>query len=442
MGQSGSRQGKVSTHLTEEQLEAYSEKRLSVEELLYVSDHLAECEECRHQVERELGGDAAFFSLRSTALDGAEAGTGSGEPAGHLAMDQTAAYVDGMLSGDELQGVRDHLSSCELCTLAVEDLGNFRDQVAPQLSHEYRPAIAPKVVRVRAFPSLRFMSPTGVFTTALAALLLIVAGWLAWEGFRKRTATPKTAMNTPLTTATPATAPTAAPLAAQSPLIAQLNDAGGQLTLDQEGKLTGADALPAAYQHMVKEALSKRHIEESPLLAALKRPASSLLGGAEPGTEFSVSEPVGEVVFSDRPTFRWSKWDSSANYVVEVYDERYNLMATSPQLIGNSWKPPKPLRRGDTYSWQVIARKGDHESRSPRPPAPQAKFRVLAAARANVLVKARQAYASSHLALALLYAKDGLLTEAEQELRTLVKANPDSEVVRRLSADVSSMRRR
>ena len=69
-------------------------------------------------------------------------------------------------------------------------------------------------------------------------------------------------------------------------------------------------------------------------------------------------------------------------------------------------------------------------------------FACWARLRRNELLKARQAYATSHLALALLNAKHGLLGEAEQELRALVKANPDSEIARTLLADVSSMRHR
>jgi anti-sigma factor RsiW len=426
----------VSAHLTKEQLEAYCEKRLSARELLSVSDHLEKCGECRIQTERELPSDALFFDLRSTAL---EAEAAAVQPAGHLTMEETAAYVDGLLSGDKQQAARDHLSSCELCALAVEDLAAFGKQVAPGLTREYHPARVPTRQRRASF---RFMSPAGAFAAALAALLLATAGWWIWDGLRKRTDAPQIVKNEPSATATPATTATVAPLTAQPSTIAQLNDGAGRLILDSDGSLTGADELPDAYKRMVTEALSRRRVEETPMLTALKRPPSSLLGSAEKDAGFSVNEPIGEVVFSDRPTFRWSKWESSASYVVEVYDETYKLIAISPNLNATSWTPPEPLKRGETYSWQVIARKDDQESRSPRPPAPQAKFRVLAHEGANELLKARQAFATSHLALALLYAKHGLLTEAEQELRILVKANPDSEIARSLLANVSSMRRR
>lgn len=160
------------------------------------------------------------------------------------------------------------------------------------------------------------------------------------------------------------------------------------------------------------------------------------------GGEFSVIEPAGNVLLTDRPTFRWSPMDGAAGYVVEVYDGNFNPVATSPQLTHHSWTPPQPLPRGQVYSWQVKAVKDGQEVTSPRPPAPQAKFRVLGQAKANELSRARRAYPSSHLALGLLYAEAGLLNEAEQELRLLRKANPDSELARRLLSRVRSLRRR
>jgi lipopolysaccharide biosynthesis regulator YciM len=45
------------------------------------------------------------------------------------------------------------------------------------------------------------------------------------------------------------------------------------------------------------------------------------------------------------------------------------------------------------------------------------------------------------LTLALIYTKAGLIDEAEQEFRTLQRANPNSTISRRLLADLQAMRR-
>jgi hypothetical protein len=125
--------------------------------------------------------------------------------------------------------------------------------------------------------------------------------------------------------------------------------------------------------------------------------------------------------------------------VVEVYDDQFKLVASSQQLTGRSWTMPQALVRGKVYSWQVKATKDGQEIASPRPPAPQAKFRVLDQARANEIAKAKRAYASSHLTLGLLYAEAGLLREAEQEFRLLRRANPDSDIARNLLRQIQSL---
>jgi hypothetical protein len=94
------------------------------------------------------------------------------------------------------------------------------------------------------------------------------------------------------------------------------------------------------------------------------------------------------------------------------------------------------------YTWQVKAIKEAEEITSPRPPAPQAKFGILDQAKVNELVRAKRAYPSSHLTLALLYAEAGLLMEAEGELRALQVANPDSELARNLLRQVQATARR
>jgi hypothetical protein len=111
--------------------------------------------------------------------------------------------------------------------------------------------------------------------------------------------------------------------------------------------------------------------------------------------------------------------EGATGYVVEVYDEHFKLVSSSPQVTNLQWATTQALPRGHVYSWQVKAIKDGQETTSPRPPAPQAKFRVLDQAKVNELTRAKRAYGSSHLMLGLLYAEAGLLKEAEAELRLL-----------------------
>lgn len=424
-------------HLTQKQVEDYSRRRLTAAELVAVTDHFGGCDVCRLRIERAENGDAAYFDLHSQVFD-------EFPETVHLTMEQSAAYVDRSLTGDELQVIDDHLTHCQQCVSAVEDLRDFRNEIAPSIDRDYQPATVPSPAESSWRRTLRSLtapfrvSPVPAFGgAALAILLLAFIAWLAW-----RTPQPQE----PQIAHTPTPQPTAAPSQPDAPptqppaapIVAQVNDGSGTLTLDQEGKLSGADDLPPAYKNLVRRTLTTGRIEKSPQLQGLTRPPSSLMGPNNQ-KDFSVLEPLGNVQLTDRTTFRWSAMEGATGYIVEVYDEKFTPVASSPQLTNLTWTTTLP--RGHVYTWQVKAIKDGEETTAPRPPAPQAKFRILDQAKANELTNARRAHASSHLTLGLLYADAGLLREAEQEFRLLQRANPNSELARNLLRQVQSLRR-
>ena len=416
-------------HLTEKQVEDYSLHQLTATELLAVSDHLGACEACRVRVEGELSSDIAFLALHEEAFGE------NGFSSTHLTAQQTAEYVDQNMAGEALQLVEDHLSSCEQCAVAVADLRTFRNELAPSLDRRYGPVVS-ESGWLQKFESL-FKVPA--FGAAMAVLLLAAVAWLVWRTPREKAPEVVAVSPTPVVQPSPSTEPTLQPQSA--PVVAQLNDGGGVLSVDREGKLSGADTLPPAYQNRVKRALTSQKIERSSQLEGLTRPSSSLMGSNNQAREFSVLEPVGSVLLSDRPAFRWSAMEGVTGYVVEVYDDQFKLAASSPQLTNRAWTVQQPLPRGKVYSWQVKAIKDGQEITSPRPPAPQAKFRILDQSKANELARAKRAYASSQLTLGLLYADAGLLKEAEQEFRLLLRSNPNSPLARTLLRQVQSLSR-
>jgi anti-sigma factor RsiW len=420
-------------HLTQNQIEDFSRQLLHPSQLLSVSDHIDNCEACREQIAMAVHGDAAFFALRSEVFgDVAKLSSPRGTRV-HPTAQQTASYVDGNLAGEDLQFFSDHLTNCEQCALAVDDLRAFKSQIAPSLDREYRPASVPSPAEgwwQRTATSLAsiFRSPRMAFGAVVIVLLAALVGWMMWRTEPK----PE-----PKEEVVVAPAPQPAPAVR---LVAQLNDGDGQLTLDANGKLSGADKLTPALQAILKDALTGKRLESSSQLRGLTRRSSALMSSDKLGKSFSVTEPIGRVLISDRPTFRWSALEGATGYVVEVYDTKFNLVATSPQLSANSWAA-QSLPRGSIYTWQVKAIKDGQEVTAPRPPAPQARFRILDQAKADELANARREYASSHLALGLLYAEAGLLKEAEEELRALQKANPDSEIARSLLNQVQALQR-
>src|SRR5262249_47006748 len=154
--------------------------------------------------------------------------------------------------------VKDHVNTCESCAIAVNDLRVFRNQVASEINVEYQPSpvhITPRRGWHRFLtnlPSLWPQSSAQVFGWAFAALCLTVCIWLIWQVLQRRE--PKQEITvTPSPTVTPLGLPVPAPDEGAAMVIAQLNDGEGQVRLDREGKLSGIENLPPAYQQVVRE---------------------------------------------------------------------------------------------------------------------------------------------------------------------------------------------
>lgn len=424
----------MSIHLTSSQIEDYQQRRLAPRELLDAGDHLAGCAACRRSLESALSPVAAEMAIYADLAPDFEVDAGA--PA-HLSFEQSAAYVDGLFGGDERRTVQDHLASCASCAMEVEDLRAFRNTIAPELDREFRPkqAVPPSSWRDRFAAAPFFKLPVWAYASAL--LLLAAAAWVVWRS-ASRPPSPQIAVASP--TPAPASTP---PMRETAPALAQLNDGGSLLMLDAQGKLSGADHLPPAYQRLVEQALKEQRVEKSPLLASLSRGGGALMGADEQGNRFALREPIGKVLLSDRPTLRWSSLQGAGSYTVEIYDARFNPVAKSPSLKETAWTPP-PLKPGEVYSWQVKAIKDGRDVLAPRPDAPQAKFRILDRTTAAEIARARRDYAGSHLLLGLLYARAGLLEDADREFRALQSANPDepnADLIRKLTASASASRR-
>ena len=429
-------------HLTQKQLEDYAQSQLVAAELLTVTDHLSECETCRHRLHRGFGSDNAFLSLHSEILN-------SSTESCHLSPDQAANYVDKALSIDELQTANDHLITCDLCNLTIKDLQTFRNEIAPSIDHEYGPANATEHQSSwwhrtsKSFPAW-FQFPLPALTAGALALLVFAGfGWVLWRNRSAHVPKEEIAVVPSPSPQMSLVKPAPSPEMPQQDIAElQLSDGGRQLTLNQTGSLTGVEDLPTSQQVLIKRTLTTGRIERSAQLNGLTRPGSTLMSSDKTGATFSIKDPIGSVQLNDRPTFRWSKLEGVSSYSVEIYDDKFELVLQSPPLSGESWTATKSLPRGAVYNWQVKATKQGEQITSPRPPAAQARFRILDQARAGQIARARQAGSPSHLTLALLYADAGLLDEAMEQLRQLQKENPNSRIVSDLLKQVEQMKRR
>jgi hypothetical protein len=454
-------------HLTAEKIEQYNRRALSLPQMQAVAVHLSKCLECRKQVGQKEQLKDLFVLMRSELK-------ATTEKSYHLEYEQLAAYIDDKLDKTDCEIVESHLELCQHCAKDMENLRLFKSEMATYPAKEYAQLTKQNLWdRLLAF----WNSPTysiPIQVVSMAAVVLVIA-WVATLPLRTEVAELKTELtqlrekNEVLQKQMVAAADLQSELArlqqdyrssmaavedlqtqirhlqeseVGNSVMVVLNDGDREVKLDRQGNLYGLKSLAPPYQEAVKLALQKRQIKIPRPLAQLSLEAETLMGSAGNGVSFALFSPVGTVVKTNNPTFRWDRLSGAAAYIVNVYDSNFRLVARSEQLTETVWTMPESLERGRTYIWKVTALKDGKEIISPLPPAPEAKFKVLEKVRADELERVKQINAGSHLITGILYAEAGLFDDAELELTALRDANPGSPVAQKLLQSVKSLRQK
>jgi hypothetical protein len=454
----------VSEHLTVQHIEAYRAEKLSGDALPFVYGHIAVCETCRIQL-----GDAPKLraSLDNWKNDFAI------EPPVHIAYEQLTAYVDKKIDSVEREIIESHIKICVQCSQEALDLLAFSTEFKSEEVNEspanlltvsvpakqtITPVFWQKLIAFWQLPGYRI-----ALQLAGTAAAMVICVWLATQALRTENNRLKTELgklqqnNEMLQQQYEATNSAIDNLQTQlndlqqtaiqnlkpesgNSLLASFKDGDGQITLDTAGNLTGLKMLPPVYQQMIKTALVSERIQTPATVATLIDRVGTLRSGTSQGVAFALFSPVGTNVLTERPTFRWSTVKGATHYLVAVYDENFNWVATSQPLTITTWTVPNTLKRGATYVWQVSAMMDGKEIKSPVPPASDAKFRVIEQTKAEELSQLKKSAANSHLAIGLIYAREGLLDDAEREFEALMQSNSKSAVTRKLFNQVKALR--
>ena len=398
-------------HPTKRELDEYRARVLAPAAFLSVHQHIATCRSCAAQCPDDPARD---FEVLHTALL-------QDETPYHLSPAEVAAYARGVANEIDLEIADSHLSDCFVCRNEVQ---------------RYAPA------EVKAFKPRRlsFMNAWRVAAVVACGIIVIVlAIWL----LRSKPAPPKEQVLNPTNTSSPVPEVQPSPeVVPDADFALVLNDGNRKITMDKQGTLAGLERLPLPVQQKVRAALQAGRLEQSSALAQLATQPSTLLGKSGSALPFQLISPVGAVARSEQPTFRWQALAGAQSYTVSVTDADLNEVATSPSLNTTQWRISKPLKAGGIYLWQVTALKDGARITVPVLPAPQAKFRVIDRSISEMLQQAQRTYPDSHLTLAVLYAEAGLVDEAEQELRVLVRDNPHASIAQKLLRQVQAMRER
>lgn len=455
----------MNNHPLPQQLEQYFARTLAPDLFLLVHKHVSSCRLCSEKRPRRRTIKEDYETLWSALTTPAE-----GEPC-HLSEATLSAYPYNGLNEIDREIADSHLEFCGACRDKVRRLqesaeaASFQKSVAPL--RDKSSGVADFRRRVSHAPGVAQRWPA-LSIAALLILGFVITAALILLGSQAVPRSRPSASNEPapsgnqnlspqVSQASKSSENVEAPPGAsaegqpskinreprretQSPNVVVINDGLRRVTVDGSGQVTGLEELPSQLRQAVGAALISQSLEPSTLLSELRGQASTLRGATGERLPFKLLGPFGQVVQSDRPEFRWQPLAGAESYVVTVTDSRLNEVAVSGALTTTRWRTPGPLARGVTYSWQVTARRDGQMVTAPLMPAPEARFRVLDRASNQELLRARRSYRGSHLTLGVLYFRYGLLDEAEQEFRALVRENPQSNLARKLLRDAELMK--
>jgi hypothetical protein len=363
----------MSEHPSRDLLERYARNGLRGEELLSLDDHLAGCPECRAHLAPSPARAARAWQ--------------SSLAAEHLAYAQIEAYADDALTAQERQDVDAQAASCRPCADELTDLRLFRGR-------NHRP-------------------PAAWWIAVAATVITVSTSVLLWP--RRQP---------PRGTDVVATA-TVPPVRPPEPELHVLRDAKTTFVLAADGSVQGLRPRDADTVRQLRAGV----VAGAAIFAEVGGGGDTLRGEETSRSGLVIEQPRG-FVLDDRPELRWSDRESDAVYVVAVFDHASRAVAGSGELTTKSWRPDRPLRRNETYDWQVTRRRGDEVTSAPSPPAAPARFRVVSAPGMEEIRSARAA--KSHFLAALAYAREGMIGEALREIDRLGLRNPDSLLIHEL----------
>lgn len=439
-------------HLSEDDIVRYRGRNMPPAELLAADGHLALCDICHG---RMIEWPALNEKVSSAARVFDEEVVGE---ITHLTYEQLAALVDDQLGDIDREILKSHLDLCPPCETELNDLREVRSTMTTgaKVPKEHAPTGKSSLherfmafVTFRRLPAFSLLALTAVAALALLSFLISIP--LRRENAEARARVAELERSNDSLKEQGATVDglqnELAGLrqenerlrrSAEAQALVALNDGGGRIILDAQGNLSGIQTA-AGYEQAVKDALRTERVTLPAALREVRSQSGTLMGGTQ--TEFSVRTPVGIVIETDRPTFRWTSLDAGASYTVTVYDSNLIKVAESGPLMTTEWTLLSTLARGRIYIWQVRATKEGQQVVAPSPAAGRAKFKVLEQSKVEQIALAKQSGTKSHLMMGLLYAEAGLLSEAEQEFNALRTANPDSSTARKLLQSVRQAKR-
>jgi len=424
-------------HLSTLQIKQLCVSALPEDELTAAAVHTAECQACDQrfieELKRRRGAVPFNFTLEPEFWFRND----------HLEFDQLVGLAENTFDEESREIINIHLSTCESCREDVRSFLAFREATAGEMNVSYDPTYYKLNDVIPGVPWWQRLQRRPVY--AVAAIVLVAVAVLIGVIALSRRSGPLEANKQEQinrdSERSPRFTPTPAPSVEDSAKVAILKDAGGEVTIDKDGRITGLDKVSEnSRQYVARTALSEQ-IVPSDVLKRLSGEQGDLRGNDDGLQGFRLLYPVRRVVTEARPVFRWESLPGVSSYRVYVLDQEGKQVSQSEELppTQTQWKAPVSLRRGQMFSWVVTALVDGKKIVSPSASAPEIKFAVLSTVDFQELSRLKKS--NSHLALGVFYARVGLLNEAAREFEGLVELNPESELPRKLLQSVRTIRK-
>jgi hypothetical protein len=284
-------------------------------------------------------------------------------------------FAAGKLTGERAGEIEAHLTECEECRAAVQDLRTF---AKPK-------AVVEMPARRRSVP---------LWWGVVAATVLVGVYAISRPG--------------------------------KPEVVASLHDGPNTVAVSRSGDVSGVNGASDEERVLIAEALRTGRMP----LPTLSTPTAGVLRGDASNQPFRLFEPMNRRTLTDRPEFRWGAMDGASSYQVTVFTEDEKIVDQG-MVTETRWEPTGVLPRGGRLYWQVTAIRDGQRATAPAPPAPRAWFEIVSAETARKLAAMQQA-GGSNLRLAVAYAHQGLQVEAGAIMRNVLADNPDSDLARRL----------
>jgi hypothetical protein len=432
-------------HLNKDLLQRYGERRLSASELIRVVTHLEDCDDCYQEF------CAMFPNLHQAPKEFTNAllSKTEDEQEFHLNYEEhLRPFVDDEINDIDREIVESHLMVCNDCARLIRELREFKESLELRMMKEEaqnaQPSLWAKIAN--GFSKIFHSSSMRVAFASLVLVAVIVVVWWLLRDRNSQTvqeATNKVLKDLPIVVLTPSPETIVSASPTPSPSVPKekkqnsnaINDGSLILALNTQGQLTGAESLSQTERQVLERTLRSERIEVASDLGTLSRTVTR-----SSSSGFALQNPVGQILKTDRPLFRWQALSGATDYTVRVLDENLESIATSPTLNKTSWQMDKPLARGKIYAWEVVAKQNDKSILSPADNEPAVKFKIISSKDFQDIQSAERG--NSHLLRGIAYARAGLLDEAERELIALQNSNSDSALIKKLLIQIQEAKRR